>query len=204
MRKYTILILLAGCLTLLDASSPVQADTWNLPQRITSDNTKITFEVDSTWHLIEGKANQVDGEVWLSDPKDFRTVRARVTVPVERLDTDNGSRDSKMREVMHSESSPQIEFVVDKPLSTLCDPHGLSEGNETSCHLDIPGMLIINRVPKGIVLVTDISRVDGDYRVEGKATIRWRDFDIEDPSILIARLHEDVTIHIDLTLKDGR
>ncbi len=182
--------------------SGVSATPWNLPKPLTTQNTEVTFEVDSTWHLVHGIAKQVEGKLWLEDPKDFRSVRGEVKLPVAEFDTDNSSRDSKLRKVMHADTSPLVTFQITGSVPMLCDPTKLPES--AACSFEVPGELAINNVKKDVMVTASLTHLQEAYRISGVTTIKWADFMIDDPSILIAKLHDEVKISfvVILNLKD--
>lgn len=179
-------------------SGGARADYWNLPQDVTPANASIKFEVDSTWHLIEGKAKNFSGKFWLADQKDPQSVKGNIRLPVSGLDTDSESRDEEMRTVMNEALHPYVEFTFLELEAPGCDPLTLSEASP--CRARSSGDLKINGVTKRVTLETSIARRDLSYQVSGTTVIRWADFKVEDPSILIAKLHDEVKIQITVSL----
>jgi len=174
------------------------AETWNLPQHLNSSTTQITFEVDSTWHLIRGVVKQIEGNLWIEDPKDFHTVRGKIVLPISAFDTNNESRDEELRTVMHAETSPDVAFELLNSVPLLCDPETLKESQK--CPFEISGDLTINNVTRNISLKSEITSIGSSYKISGTTTIRWADYNVEDPSILIAKLYDDVKINFSVLL----
>lgn len=174
------------------------ADIWNLPSPLSDSNVNIRFEVDSTWHLIKGKTKNVQGKAWLSDPKDFKSINIDISIPVNSFDTNDESRDEEMREIMHSEKFPLVQFQMHSPVD-IYNPKEVAASQEP---LSFPcqGNLSISGVTKLVPLIATISKAENDYIISGSTTIKWSDFSIEDPSILIAKLHPDVLINFSLSL----
>lgn len=181
--------------------SIVFAETWNLPSDINDTNTKVNFEVDSTWHFIEGDTKKVSGKIWLEDPRDYSSVRASINLPVAEFNTDGESRDERMREVMHAESYPEVSYSISK-LNGLCDPKGLKEG--LSCDFITEGSLMISGVTKPVSFPSKVTREQNAYTISGSTTIQWADFNIEDPSILVAKLDPDAKIKFSITIPDAQ
>ena len=192
MRKFTYLLLP------LILSTSAWAESWDLPMEISSDNTRVRFEVDSTWHLIKGKVKELSGKVWLANSQDPLSIRAELLMPVGSFDTDNESRDERMREVMHSDRSPTVRFEINSALSELCGPDRLELGRPCKC--DISGSLTIDKVSKPVTLKSNILSSDREYKVSGKASFNWADFGVEDPSILVAKLDPLVTVRFSIML----
>ena len=173
------------------------AEPWNLPQLLTAANTKVTFEVDSTWHLVKGEAKHIDGRVWLEDPKDFKSIRAKVRLPVSAFDTGKEGRDEKMRRVMHTDAAPDVIFSFEQSID-ICDPKLVSAA--APCRVELPGELIINNVIKNVVVHAEIEKLADAFRITGTTLFKWSDFGVEDPSILIAKLDEDVKVDFVVSL----
>ena len=202
MYKNTVNRFLTGSVFVIIAlfiqSKSANAEFWNLPQEISPASASILFEVDSTWHVIKGKTDNFSGKVWLEDKTDFRSLRGNIHLPVASFDTDNKSRDERLREVMHAEQNPFVEFKITSFDSASCDPTTLMDQN--SCQAVIFGDITINGISKNIALNTSIEKSGTSYKVDGTSSLKWSDFKVDDPSIIIAKLYEDVIIHIQLTL----
>jgi polyisoprenoid-binding protein YceI len=192
---------IVGIIVLFVQSTAV-ADTWNLPQDLTSENATVTFEVDSTWHMIHGVAKEISGKLWLADAKDFRSIRGSVVLPVAAFDTESTGRDRKLREVMHSDTAPTVTFSFSNSIPSLCDPKELA--NSLTCTFDVHGDLTINSISKHVILHSQITQDESSYKISGTTVIRWLDYKVEDPSILIAKLHDEVRIDITVVLAPKR
>ena len=177
-------------------------EIWNLPQQLSGSNLKVRFEVDSTWHLVKGEVKNVDGKLWLEDPSNFQSIKGSFRAPISSFDTNSESRDEKMRKVMHEQQHPFVDFVIVSFDGVKCDPKTLS--NETPCEAAIEGDLTINAITKNVLLKTFVTKKNDAYEVSATTTIKWNEFEIEDPSILVAKLYEDVNIQIDLLLSSKK
>ena len=185
----------AGLLSMSDA----RADYWNLPQTLNEADTAVKFTLDTTWHDVEGTVKKVSGRAWLQDPADYRSVRAEVILPVAAFDTENSSRDEEMRNVMAEPQFPEVKFTLEKA-EGLCEPAALAPGQP--CSFKAFGKLTIRNVTKDIML-TSTARQEGatDYLIEGDTVLAFPEYHVEDPSILVARVHPDVKVHFSMTLK---
>jgi polyisoprenoid-binding protein YceI len=193
--KRDLSFLLGVCL--LVTTSAV-AESWNLPEELSTENTRVTFEVDSTWHLVHGVVKEVAGRLWLANPEDFHSIRGIVKLPVAGFDTDDESRDERLREVMHSDLAPSVIFEMDEDIPKLCDPGSLTESS--SCELAVPGRLTINNVSRAVELRVVLKRSGSSIDASGGTKIKWSDFGVDDPSIFVARLHEEVNISFQVLL----
>jgi len=194
MRSLSIFFL---ALLPLVTTDNAQAETWGLPVELTEKNTTVTFIVDSTWHTVHGTTKDLTGNVQLSDPKDPLSIAVDLRIPVRLFDTDSELRDDRLREVMASGFFPDVRFVSTR-LSKECDP--IIVTREGSCSGSLSGTLTIRDVTKTVTLPTVIRDTASGYRVEGSIDLRWEDFHVEDPSILIAKLDPVVTIKYQTTI----
>lgn len=178
---------------------PIRAisEPWNLPKSLTTTNAKINFEVDTTWHMVHGTVNEVRGELSLSDPNRYDSIIGTITIPVAGLDTDNNSRDETMRESMHSDKFPNIQFKVNS-VQKVCDPNSLSKG--ASCPFVLVGGLTIRDITQNVILEGQVTFNGSDYIIIGETNIKWQEYGIEDPSIFIAAVYPDTKIKVELKL----
>ncbi len=175
---------------------------WNLPQVLNAENTEIKFSLDTTWHTLEGQVRVVGGEVRLTDPRDYKAVGAVIHIPVTAMDTGNKSRDKEMRQVMSAETFPEISFVLSNLGSEICNPSAMA--TEEPCSFHATGELKIRDITKNLPVSASVIKTRGqDYVVSGTTKLDWSEFGVEDPSILVARVHKDVTINFKMQLKHG-
>jgi len=172
---------------------------WQLPMELSKDNTSVTFHVDSTWHLIEGKVGSVTGSVWQENPRDNGTIHALVKLAVDDFDTGNVSRDKKLRSVMHAEKHPQVIFEMDH-VTGLCTFEELERVASKQCSGAGHGYIEISGVRRSIILEMTVVRKNGNYLVKGHTLLNWSDFGVEDPSILVAYLNEIVNIEVEVKI----
>lgn len=187
--------LLFGIVFSLFVPSQSSALPWNLPQDLDDTKTTVTFNVDTTWHLVEGKTGKIRGRLWLENAKDFQSVRGFVELPVASFDTDNTSRDKELRSVMAAVEFPMVRFDIIQ-IDSLCDPSTLKEDG---CHATLRGSLTIRDVKKELSTPILVTRTSKGFNVTGSFKFLWADFHVEDPSILIARVHDEVTTTLDVT-----
>ncbi len=169
------------------------------PQKITSQNASLKFEVDSTWHRIEGVAKAAEGKVWLEDASDLHSIHADILFPVKSLDTDNSMRDDRLREVMNAEKYPNVRFEV-VGVTKACDLEALRA--EVACGSKLKGKLTIRDVSKDLIVPVTVRRQEEHFSVSGETSIRWDEYGVEDPSILVAKLDKKVAISFEVQLAD--
>lgn len=175
------LLLIAGVFSISSAF----ATPWNLPAQLSDLNTKVRFEVDSTWHLVEGATSHLEGKAWLATENDYESVNVELELPVIAFDTDNKSRNEKLRKVMESDSFPLVKIRTDKT-ANLCDPVVLKVGE--SCNGSLSGTITIRDVTKKVELPVIVTANGESYQIKGNSDIQWAEYGVADPSIFVARV----------------
>jgi polyisoprenoid-binding protein YceI len=186
------------CVVTIDTA---RSETWDLPTELRDSNTRVTFVVDSTWHTVHGSTRNIAGQVYLRDPKNPLTVVVDLRLSVKSFDTDSDLRDDRLQEVMASQAFPEVRFVSTR-LSPECEPSIVTK--DGGCRGALSGRLTIRDVTKEVSLPLLIRDTANGYRMEGALAIRWEDFHVEDPSILIAKLDPLVTITYQTTIPKRR
>jgi polyisoprenoid-binding protein YceI len=196
MKQFFFSSLVLSCLFVTPLRAEESAKQWYLPQTLSDSNTKVSFEVDSTWHLVEGTTSHITGEASLLDPENPQSVIVELTLPVAHFDTDNSLRDSKMRRVMSAEQYPLVTFKSSQLLEG-CSPEVVQQ--KKTCETTLEGALTILAVTQEISLPVSISyEKDKSYRITGMILLTWGEFGVEDPSILIASV--DPTVEVSFTV----
>lgn len=197
MKKLNIMFILS----LAVGTSPyaVIAETWMPPQVVDSEVVKISFEVDSTWHLIHGDVPNVSGKIWLSNESDPTSIRADLKASVADFDTDNKSRDKEMRHVMDAEEFPYVSLVIKGFEGEPCSPIKVQKAGE--CSGNLLGEIKIRDVSKQVLVPVTIKSERESYRADGEFAINWEDFGVEDPSILVAKLDETVKLKYQILMR---
>lgn len=172
----------------------VMADTWNLPSQLNDSNTKVSFVVDSTWHTINGTTKNVNGSVVLKDKNDPLSIVVDLKIQVKTFDTDWDSRDGELQECMASDTYPLVSFTSNR-LSEACKPALIDATGK--CAGTLTGILTMRDVSKEVALPVSITKGQDSYLISGKLPVTWAEYNIEDPSILIAKLDPVVTISYD-------
>lgn len=196
MVKNSLLSIVAS----LCVSSTVFADAQpvNLPAELNSTSMTIEFDVDTTWHTVHGVAKDLAGRVWFEIPSDPGSIRASLTIPVSALDTGSESRDDEMRDSMESNRFPSIHVEMPR-ISPSCDVRALVVGS--ACTYATKGTVTIRDVTLPIALEGDVNReARGTLLVKGSTHLDWSAFGVKDPSILIAKVNEEVKIRFVMTL----
>jgi polyisoprenoid-binding protein YceI len=178
-------------LALVLSARPGLADTWNLPSPLNDTNTTVSFVVDSTFHTINGTTKNLEGAVSLRDKHDPLSIVVDLKIQVKTFDTDWDSRDEKLQECMASETFPLASFTS-RRLSDSCKPVVIDIAGR--CSGKLAGTLTMRDVSREVELPVEIIKEEGAYLITGSLPVQWADYNIEDPSILIAKLDPTVTI----------
>lgn len=172
-------------------SVPACAAPYALPLILNDSNISVSFEVDSTWHLVKGSTAGISGKIWQENPSDLNTIVATISIPVEQFNTDNSSRDERMREVLHADKYPLVQYSLQQ-VQTDCPPS--TDSNTLPCAIKLRGTVEISGTQKPIEISGTMQRDQDGFLVQGETNLSWKDFGVEDPSIFIARLDEDVHV----------
>jgi polyisoprenoid-binding protein YceI len=167
------------------------ADTWSLPSQLNDTNTKVSFVVDSTWHTVNGTTKDLSGSVVLKDKHDPLSIVVDLKIQVKTFDTDWDSRDEMLQECMASETYPVASFTSTR-LSENCKPAIIDISGK--CSGTLTGIITMRDVSKEVALPVSITKEQNSYLISGSLPVTWADYNIEDPSILIAKLDPIVTI----------
>ena len=196
--KHSSIFGAALCCALFFSPNPVSAEfLWNLPAEVSDKNAEVTFEVDTTFHVVHGKTSGIHGKVWLENTSDPTSIRGEMGVPVKSFFTDNSSRDETLRESMAEPKFPEVALKVERS-EGLCTPAELQ--TKESCEGFLVGTLQIHGVSQVFKFPISVKRVGADYQVSGEFIFPWTSFGVEDPSIFIARVNKNVKIKYKMEL----
>jgi polyisoprenoid-binding protein YceI len=106
---------------------------------------------------------------------------ARLTIPIEHLDTDVDGRNEKMKnDCLNYKKFPDITILVADPIPV--------DGKEHS----IPAIINLRGVTKPILLTMKAERKSHKLTAEINGSISLKDLEIPDPSIFIASVRDQV------------
>ncbi len=174
------------------------AQSWMPPGEVSAETVKINFEVDSTWHLIKGEIPEVSGKIWLDNKSDPTSIRANLVASVSSFDTDNSSRDKELRHVMDADKFPNVSLIIKGFEGEPCSPIKVEKTGE--CKGSLKSNLTIRDVSKELSLPYVVRKGSDYYEIKGEFKIKWAEFGVEDPSILIAKLDDTVKVSYSLNL----
>jgi len=170
---------------------------WGLPVEVSPEMVEVTFEVDTTLHLVQGRVRRIEGRVWLADEADSTSIRADIRFPIAGFFTGNDNRDGKIQKVMHAARFPAVHLKVEHTAG-VCAPESITPAGV--CQATLLGTLSMSGQGRQVSLPIAISRLGQGWRITGGTTLRWPDFGIDDPSTFLAKVEEEVRLSFSLTL----
>jgi len=155
--------------------------------------SEVGFHGSSDLHDFTGRSKRVSGEM-LVDLEALGTLAGGAfRVQAKSLDTDNSSRDKKMRKTLDVDRYPEIVFELGRASGALPP-----EGGKVS----VDGAFVIHGVRRERSFQLDVRpRDDGALRVRGKTRFEMTDHGIEPPSVLFIDVAEEVEVYVDLLLR---
>lgn len=172
----------------------------NFPLIINDENSKVNFEVDSTWHTVHGKTSKISGELFLENKEDISTLKGQVSIPVKSFNTDNSSRDKKLLKIMAADKFPVVTLNIHN-IENLCEPSKILNGVVgQSCSGSINAELKIRDITQKVRFPIKLERTDYGSYLYAEYLLDWASYGVEDPSILIAKVAPEVKILIELQL----
>lgn len=153
---------------------------------ISSEETTLSFEFDSTLHRVHGTARLREGSVRFEPAGG--PASGRIVIDATSLDTDNSLRDAQMHgKVLESERFPDIEFV---PTSLRVE-----ERSADRARVRLVGTIRIHGGEWPLEIPADVS-VDGDrIRVEGHFVVPYVEWGMRDMSNFLLSVDPEVVVH---------
>jgi|GEM_PF-747428 len=156
-----------------------------LPSRST-----VRFDAHATGHTVHGISHQVSGKVNF-DPEDLSR-KAEVSFKVEAasLDTDNKSRDKKMREAhLDTARYPVIAFQ-----STKAEAIAPTLRADETQEMKVTGTLALHGTEKRITFPVKAVRRGQELVVTGETSLLMTDYGIPIPGFLFMKVKDEVKV----------
>lgn len=166
--------------------------------RYAFDDTKgeLTFDLVASLHNIEGKASSFMGELDIG--ADSPT--GKIVIQSSQLTTDLSVRDARMHEFcLSTEQYPTIELRVG---ATTGDVRGLNSGRGSGT-IELRGQITIRSTSRDVVLPVSYSWEGDQVRIVGNHQLKWTDYGVPDPSILISTLYPEVNLQLNVLLNES-
>jgi polyisoprenoid-binding protein YceI len=166
-----------------------------LPARST-----VRFDAQATGHTVHGISHQVSGKV-IFDPENLSR-KAEVSFKVEAatLDTDNKSRDKKMRE-SHLDTAryPVIAFQSSK-VAAIAPTLRAEETQE----MQVTGTLALHGTEKQISFPVKAVRHGDELVVTGETSLKMTDYGIPIPGFLFMKVKDEVKVMFEVVAKPSQ
>jgi hypothetical protein len=179
----------------LDREDPETMGRWHNEQGnygFSQSEGTISFDNTASLHAIKGEAKRFSGHL------DTATLTGGLTVEATSLTTGLSVRDSKMHEFcLQSGSIPTITFEV---TSISGDSAGLQSGTGKGT-VTLNGKLFIRSRSKSVAIRTSYSFSGGKLHLKGKHPMKWADYGVPDPSIVISTLLPDMSVQFAMALQ---
>lgn len=158
---------------------------------VASERSEVGFDGTSTLHDFTGRTRAVTGALFTQPTAPTVFASGWVECRAATLDTDNGSRDEKLREHLDVEHFPLIRFGLAR--AEAARPGALE--------VDLAGAFAIHGVEREYhFTVTSELAEDGALRVRGRAPLKLTDHGIVPPKVVLIEVGDAVEVWFDLTL----
>ena len=171
---------------------------WKVPETLNDSNTKIYFDVDSTWHIVHGKLSGITGTIAPLDPATPLSVTAELHFPIQGISTGFSLRDDSLHEHFESETYPEATLTILGSNGT-CTVTSL-EGQV--CKVTLDSELTIHGTTKKLELPATIVPAFGGALLSGSVEFDWQTFGIKDPSMSISTVKPMVSVYYSVRLKE--
>jgi len=158
--------------------------------------TKITFTGHATLHDFEGAARDIKGDAQVDAANPNFVTSAMVTVGTATMTTFSTGRDQHMREWLHVDANPKIEFHLAKITRTA--PGTISGPSKNPPQFDVTGEFTLNGSTKPLTAKAT-GWIDGTTLIiEGKTKIDTTAYGLPiiQQFFLTVDKNVDVTFHL--------
>ena len=160
-----------------------------LKYRFVPEQSTITFELPTNFHVIHGKIDAWHGTVEI-DPATPGALRARIDIRADSIETGKARRDLDFRDRMLEASRfPQIEFDGTGYRGNLS---GFAPGDVMA--IDVSGTLKIHGVAKEIQTNVEAAVLADHVVVAGAVPVFWKAFGLGDLSRLFLKVKEPMLV----------
>jgi len=182
-RAYRLiaLFILSGLLTA--GAAQAQQKTFTLDPA----QTKVNFTVDSTLHTVHGDFRLKRGSIQF----DNATGNAGGELVVDSASGESGSdgRDKRMhKDILESPKYADIVFTPQHVKGTVA-----AEGTSS---IEVEGLLTMHGKSKPVTMPLQVQLQGGAGSADGSFSVKYREWDMKNPSTFILRVNDKVDIHV--------
>ena len=161
----------------------------SLTYRFVPAQSSITFELPTSFHVVQGKVDAWHGSVAV-EPAPPGVLKARIVVRADGLETGKAKRDLEFRDRMfHASRFPEIVFEGASYRGNLSN---FDPGAVTT--VEVTGTLTIHGVAKPIQTSIECAVLPDHVVVAGAVPIVWKSFGLGDISKLLVRIKEPMLV----------
>src|SRR6478735_12654201 len=175
------LFILSGMLTASAAQAQQKTFTLDPAQ------TKVNFTVDSTLHTVHGDFRLKRGSIQF----DNATGNAGGELVVDSASGESGSdgRDKRMhKDILESPKYSDIVFTPQHIKGTVA-----AEGTSS---IEVEGLLTMHGKSKPVTMPLQVQLQGGAGSADGSFSVKYREWDMKNPSTFILRVNDKVDIHV--------
>jgi polyisoprenoid-binding protein YceI len=161
----------------------------SLRYRFVPAQSSITFEVPTSFHVIQGKVDAWHGNVEV-EPAPPGVFKARIVVRADGLETGKAKRDLEFRDKMFEASRfPEIVFEGASYKGNLSN---VDPGAVTT--VEVTGTLTMHGVSRPIQTSIECAVLPDHVVVAGAVPVVWKSFGLGDLSKLLVRVKEPMLV----------
>lgn len=158
----------------------------------TGADSTVSFHNAASLHEFSGKAKTFSGTI------DTTALTGQLTITTSAMTTFLGPRDDKMRSYcLETSRFPAITFTVSSITGSV---DGIKAGSGTGS-VTLVGKLTIRDVTRDVQIPATYTWEGGSLRLKGNYAMKWTDYNVPDPSILISTLYPDMSVNFDILAK---
>jgi len=165
--------------------------------RYVGDDTKgsLKFDMVASLHDVPGEATSFTSELTLDD-----NVTGKLVIQGGGMKTGIGVRDKRMYSFcLETDKFPVIEFVI---RGATGDIDGLKSKSGTGT-VNLHGQLKIRSTTREVQVPAQYTWNGEDLSLKGDTEIKWSDYGVPDPSIVISTLFPEIKLTFDLNMSKG-
>jgi polyisoprenoid-binding protein YceI len=152
----------------------------------------VGFDATSNLHAFSGSAESFEGTL------DTDALRGLLRIQTASLTTRLGPRDARMLNYcLEATRFAEVQLRVED----IEGDTALLRASSGSGSITLVGTLTVRDVSRPVRVMASVSHEGGGLRIRGQHALRWTDFGVPDPSVLVARLEPDLTVTFDVTAR---
>lgn len=186
------------------ATAAVAARVAAAPLHSLQPESRLWLEGGSTVRGYKCAATELVGEVRTPSDQPLPPLgelaavvaQAGITVPVAKLDCDNGTMNGHMHKALNAKEHETIAYRLDN--------FEVAATDEAAGQVELKGRLTIAGEERPIVFPAEIAlSPDGTIRLQGQVELDMTEFGVKPPRLMLGTLkvHDNVTVHFDVAFK---